>query len=550
MTTHALKPLVHVSMLALAMPTMAIEYPAPFDNAMNSVYGPRMDASAFHTGVDYLASAGTPAPVVADATLQFIRHYTTSPNKCGHRVFFRTKDGATLGYCHLFRESSNNPIVSGDFALWRDYPIFLGNLPPLRTPLIVKCNVVLALKTANALVGAQDCPFGVGRKITSSISGAAKTYAAKATVSAREPIGAVGNSGTGGAHLHVTRSRSIAPLGNPLSVVAHPNGSFCASLTAAGGAVCGNTVAPTISTNALAAAPFIEVRVDATNRLDLDRLNAQFSNAGNTYAVRYGGNEGDTPFASGNANIKNAIDLNCTKLPQVGQVIICPVSWSGQSAGGRLETKFRLGINPTLFPPGAYQLQVALTSITGQQSSHLLTFNVGGASAILMVPDTFSGWSGLPATINLTDFVPKTVVQFQLSANSSTCGGGERGAPLYSAAVPPDAVFNAAITVTGVPFISSGPGINRRNCSSFVAWKPVPNPANAGQVKNRIWINGTGRGQSFNPTVTLDWESQVRFDSGDPWTGQGRSCVGGTVPNSGVFVQAWSSSNCVATLTQ
>ena len=181
-----------------------------------------------------------------------------------------------------------------------------------------------------------------------------------------------------------------------------------------------------------------------------------------------------------------------------------------------------------------------------------ITVNAGTTlvSATLLVPDPQQNWAGLPATIEFTMLTVVNKFSFQAFGNSATCGTGERGSPIYSAVVPAAAVFHAAATTTGVPFTASGPGVNRRNCSSFVAVLMVPNPANPLQEKPRIWMNGTGRGQRFvGGGPTFDWESQVRFDSGDPWTGAGKSCVGGTVANAGFFGGTWSSANCTATLT-
>ena len=179
-------------------------------------------------------------------------------------------------------------------------------------------------------------------------------------------------------------------------------------------------------------------------------------------------------------------------------------------------------------------------TVTGPTSTIL-------TGAILNVPDLQANWGGLPATISLTDLVVTPKSQFQVFGNSSTCGTGERGAPVYSNVVPTAATFYAARTVTGVPYQLGRPSINRRNCSSFVAVQMIPNPLNSAQIKPRIWINGTGRGQLFS-TVTFDWEYQVRFDSGDPWDGTSRSCIGGTVPNSDFFGAAWSSANCSVSL--
>lgn len=190
--------------------------------------------------------------------------------------------------------------------------------------------------------------------------------------------------------------------------------------------------------------------------------------------------------------------------------------------------------------------------LTSSSTPVSITVNAGTTlvSATLLVPDLQQNWTGLPATIQFTMLTSVNKTSFQATGNSPTCGTGERGSPLYSNEVPALAVFYAAGTTTGVPYTSSGPGVNRRNCSSFVAVLMVPNPANPLEAKPRIWMNGTGRGQRFvGGGPTFDWESQIRFDSGDPWTGAGKSCVGGTVANAGFFGATWSSPNCSATLT-
>lgn len=189
--------------------------------------------------------------------------------------------------------------------------------------------------------------------------------------------------------------------------------------------------------------------------------------------------------------------------------------------------------------------------LTSSSTSVSITVNAGTTlvAATLLLPDLQENWTGLPATIQFTMLTVVNKNLFQAFGNSPTCGTGERGAPIYSAVVPAAAMFHAAGTTTGVPYTSSGPGVNRRNCSSFVAVLMVPNPANPLEEKPRIWMNGTGRGQRFvGGGPTFDWESQVRFDSGDPWTGAGKSCVGGTVANAGFFGGTWTSSNCSATL--
>lgn len=233
--------------------------------------------------------------------------------------------------------------------------------------------------------------------------------------------------------------------------------------------------------------------------------------------------------------ITSSGDALCTATLDASGIAFC----SGQMQNaGTINVIGHYGGDPNYLTTTAATVQVTVNPSTGP------------TSATLVVPDPQSNWSGLPATIQFSDIVPVSKTSFQISGNSQTCGTGERGSPLFSNSVPSDATFYAARTVINVPYTSSGPGVNRRNCSSFIAIKMIPNPNNPAQQKARIWMNGTGRGQSFTGGgTTRDWESQVRYDSGDPWTGAGASCIGGTVANSGFFGANWSSGNCSAGVT-
>lgn len=168
-------------------------------------------------------------------------------------------------------------------------------------------------------------------------------------------------------------------------------------------------------------------------------------------------------------------------------------------------------------------------------------------SATLTVNDSVLGWSGFPATIDLTGLALRNISNFQAFGNNA-CPGGERGGPIFSSFVDPSAAFYGAATAIGVPSSLFGPSINRRNCSSFVAVKMVTNPANPSDLKARVWINGTGRGESFTGGFVRDWEYQVRYDSGDPFSGAGKRCDIGTVPNSSNFSLTASSGQCSHTL--
>jgi Subtilase family len=71
--------------------------------------------------------------------------------------------------------------------------------------------------------------------------------------------------------------------------------------------------------------------------------------------------------------------------------------------------------------------------------------------AQLQINDTNPSWSGLPATVNLTNVYPTTITSFQILGNSPTCGSGERGSPLFSGSVESNATFYGARVVTGMP---------------------------------------------------------------------------------------------------
>jgi hypothetical protein len=522
-------------------------YPAPFDKVVNSVFGPRnFSSSPVHSGIDYLKPAGTTIPSAAAGSITRIEN---DSNPCGIRLYLSTVDHIVIGYCHLFTNSSAKLLTSGSFTLLKNYAFPPIPVAGLRKGAVTqKCNVILSNLDNIALVPAA-C-YQSGRKIIYN----KKTYTVVKKVSDRQAIAPVGNSGSASAtspHLHLNYGYG---KDNPMVVTDHPDGIFCARLRDAGTSFSAcdpvNTI-PSINKNVLDSRKYIDVRIDSTDRLDLDQASFTFTTLpAQIFSLRYGGTVSTNPLVNGTSKIATYTDVSCTRTPSAGEVIICPLFWAGQAQpSSRLETVFRLGVDTTGFLPGSYQLGAALVSATGKTTNVTLPFSIGGTpTATLFVPDLQSGWTGLPASVSLTDLAVTPRVTFQINGNSPTCGTGERGSPLYSNSVPASVTFYAAKTVVGVPYQTSGPGVNRRNCSSFVAVQIVPNPADPTQTKQRIWINATGRGQQFTGSITFDWESQVRFDSGDPWTGAGRTCVGGTVPNAGFFGQAWSSQNCSVSL--
>lgn len=156
---------------------------------------------------------------------------------------------------------------------------------------------------------------------------------------------------------------------------------------------------------------------------------------------------------------------------------------------------------------------------------------------LLNVETTNPGWTGLPAHIALSGLTATNKLSFNRSGSPGNTCGGEVGFPPYSLAVDDAASFFAVSTVIGMPINIGGPGINRRPCSSFYAFR-----AYGPGLPNQVWINATGRGQQFGGPVVLDWEIQIRYSNGDPRgpvVGLGKQCEVGVVANAGFFLKSF-----------
>ena len=159
------------------------------------------------------------------------------------------------------------------------------------------------------------------------------------------------------------------------------------------------------------------------------------------------------------------------------------------------------------------------------------------------------GWTVSPK-ITLANFLQMPRVVFSLQGTPGNTCGGERGGPLYSldSAIDPQAEFYGPQSVQGAPYMESP---NRRPCSSFVAYKFYPDPADPSDLrksKPRFWINATARAQTFFGGFPADREYQLRIDTGDPFNGnQGFRCDAGTVANPfGGWFKEWSPTSCSA----
>lgn len=172
--------------------------------------------------------------------------------------------------------------------------------------------------------------------------------------------------------------------------------------------------------------------------------------------------------------------------------------------------------------------------------------DISACKLVLNVSGTQDGWIVYPE-ITLDGLTPMSRLSFNLLGTPGNTCGGERGFPPYSqdASIPVSAKFFGAPLVSGAPH-PIGRDPNRRPCSSFVAFDFVPDPAGIQLPKYRVWASATARAQSFSGSGTFDTEAQLRYDSGDPWTGTGARCAAGSVAGANVFGLEWNLTSCIA----
>lgn len=156
----------------------------------------------------------------------------------------------------------------------------------------------------------------------------------------------------------------------------------------------------------------------------------------------------------------------------------------------------------------------------------------------LTVEGTQPGWTVTPE-VTLSSFVIMARSDFNRFGSPGNTCGGERSNWSIVAPITSTARFYGVGTVVGAPFQTNA-SPNRRPCSSFVAYDLIPDPAGKQLPRYRIWANATARSQQFGGPVIIDWENQLRFDSGDPWnSNNGAVCVAGIVANAGFFGPAF-----------
>jgi hypothetical protein len=169
------------------------------------------------------------------------------------------------------------------------------------------------------------------------------------------------------------------------------------------------------------------------------------------------------------------------------------------------------------------------------------------------------GWT-LPPLTTLSGLTTTDRDLFRFSGTANNSCFSEIGVDFLgktfsqSSIIAPDASFYNVTLVSNPP--DGLGGWNRRPCSTFVATKMISDPsdlANPSKVKVRIWANVTSRREQFSP-FAFDRETQIRFDSGDPFSSTnglptGYYCQAGTTVSSQfVFQPIFIPSTCKARL--
>lgn len=109
-------------------------------------------------------------------------------------------------------------------------------------------------------------------------------------------------------------------------------------------------------------------------------------------------------------------------------------------------------VNSSLFPATElpiFESQLEnIRAITG--NSTISCTNVVGGK--ITINQSVTGWAGLPGTPSVSNLTAKSIPLFRATGNSSTCGTGERGGPIFSSQVDFDAVFFGAADSFDTPY--------------------------------------------------------------------------------------------------
>lgn len=399
--------------LTIAPSWAVLPYIQPFPDFINSGFGPRLDASSFHGGLDYAKPYGTPIPAIMDGQISEI---SSDLSGAGIRLYLtNNSDHKEIGYYHLFRYVDDKFVISGDlsggvnygrFILVKNYK-FSALLPfALRFSKIEKtCDVILSTVDKIAYVPSSCWSISVlsgSNVVFNNIS-----YAAKNTVKQFDLIAPVGNSlykkKTGiltakGPHLHIQDGRGDLakhPMYS-LEPTSSKDARFFARLDLLGTDTLNSNVdevlavSPTVSQATLNVNKFIDVRVDSTNSLDLDSLDFSIAATNSTKSTLIDDIQYSAPNRSINSTPKTIEEFKqsiyttyTTKCPtklKPGEVAICPeVDWKpivkGVKTGQRLVTRFRLGVDPDMFAPGKNTVNVTLKHAQSPDQPQFIPFD-------------------------------------------------------------------------------------------------------------------------------------------------------------------------------
>lgn len=201
-----LTPLLFLS-LATAAGAQVPDIPPPFSNPLiTSDFGPRNEATPYHEGVDIHGTAGAPIPAMEAGEIN--RIFYQGSNSGGWVVRFASvrHPGFQWAYAHLFSDGSPSgslPVASGRFKLMK-----AGT--PLETVIV---------RYADARRKIVERVFSEKEPRQVKIDGS--TYTTRNTFIMGEAAAPVGDSGSGGTHLHIALRDPAGRLINPLLFMEH-----------------------------------------------------------------------------------------------------------------------------------------------------------------------------------------------------------------------------------------------------------------------------------------------------------------------------------------
>lgn len=482
----------HIAGAATGGEGEAPPYPAPFPGTVFSVYGPRNFApSLFHNGIDYRAPRDTAIPAPADG---FVSDILVDEDKAGIRLYLTIKPKIEIGFGHLFRsrKAGEKEISSGGFILLIGRKFTIPPGPGRPKVQVRSCNAILHTATRIALVPPY-CKDAAGSTLLHGKTPTAYTVSNQVTKNqVLAPVGDSGSAGATGPHLHLIFGRG---QDSSMHVIDHPDGAFCARLADAGASpsACETpSSTPTLTRDTLQSRHYIDVRVDHTGRLDLDEITFTLSSSPpQTFNIQYGGSPSKGKSIQGKAldlpAFRSFVRETCdtATVPAQNGVLICPLDFKGQDVeGAKLETVFRLGVDPTGLPDGANYVDVELRNTNDLFAQGRLPFNVtsnaniptvtiGVSPTNVTVGSTASltwssqaatscaatgSWSGAQGTSGTIQVSPTTAGTYTFGLNCTGPGGSAAASTTLTAVNPAPPTGSIKITsITCTVDVNSGP---------------------------------------------------------------------------------------------